>query len=142
MIAGGGMIPWGGGDCPVLADTVVEVTLRSGQRVTAGPAEEFAWYHNGENSDIVSYRVIDSQAHPPVATDAAPAPRALDVQEGGDHYKGMAIQPFEYIHKNGIGFAEGGVIKYVSRWRIKGGIGDLRKARHLLDLLIEAEETP
>jgi hypothetical protein len=60
-------------------------------------------------------------------------------QVGGSHYASMAIQPFEYIHKNGIGFAEGCVIKYVSRWRAKGGIEDLRKAKHFLDLLIEAE---
>lgn len=64
---------------------------------------------------------------------------ALGVQEGGTHYKGMTIQPFEYIHANGIGFAEGCVIKYVSRWRAKNGVEDLKKARHFLDLLIEAE---
>lgn len=68
----------------------------------------------------------------------APAP-ALARQEGGGHYKGMKIQPFEYIHANGIGFAEGCVIKYVSRWRAKNGVEDLKKARHFLDLLIEAE---
>lgn len=60
-------------------------------------------------------------------------------QEGGGHYKGMKIQPVEYIHRNGIGFIEGNVIKYVSRWRSKGGIEDLRKARHFIDLLIEME---
>lgn len=60
-------------------------------------------------------------------------------QIGGDHYKGMKIQPFEYIHANSIPFAEGNVIKYVSRWRAKGGVEDLKKARHFLDLLIEAE---
>lgn len=64
---------------------------------------------------------------------------ALARQEGGQHYKDMAIQPFEYIHTNGIGFAEGCVIKYVSRWRAKNGVEDLKKARHFLDLLIEAE---
>lgn len=64
---------------------------------------------------------------------------ALKEQVAGTHYKSMAIQPFEYIHKNGIGFAEGSVIKYVSRWRSKGGIDDLRKARHFIDLLIESE---
>lgn len=64
---------------------------------------------------------------------------ALARQEGGGHYKGMKIQPFEYIHANGIGFAEGCVIKYVSRWRVKNGVEDLKKARHFLDLLIEAE---
>jgi hypothetical protein len=60
-------------------------------------------------------------------------------QEGGDHYKGFAIQPVEYIHKNGLGFIEGSVVKYVIRWRTKGGLEDLQKARHFLDLLIEME---
>lgn len=66
---------------------------------------------------------------------------ALKQQEGGDHYKELAIQPVEYIHQNGIGFCEGSVIKYVTRWRNKGGVQDLRKARHFLDLLIELEES-
>lgn len=68
------------------------------------------------------------------------APRARDCQIAGSHYRDMAIQPFEYIHANHLGFAEGCIIKYVSRWRAKNGIEDLRKARHFLDLLIEAEE--
>lgn len=66
---------------------------------------------------------------------------ALDAQIGGDHYKSMKIQPFEYIQANNIGFAEGCVIKYVSRWRVKNGVEDLKKARHFLDLLIELEES-
>jgi hypothetical protein len=64
---------------------------------------------------------------------------ALRCQVGGGHYKDMAIQPVEYIHKNGIGFIEGSIVKYVSRWRAKNGIEDLKKARHMLDLLIEME---
>ena len=64
---------------------------------------------------------------------------AMAEQIGGDHYKNMAIQPVEFIHKNGIGFIEGCVIKYVCRWREKGGVDDLRKARHFIDLLIEME---
>lgn len=62
---------------------------------------------------------------------------ALDVQIGGSHYKDMAIQPIEFIQANGIGFMEGNVIKYVSRWKAKNGIPDLEKARHYLDMLIE-----
>lgn len=65
---------------------------------------------------------------------------ALQTQVAGDHYKSLKIQPIEYIHANGIPFAEGCVIKYVSRWRDKGGIKDLEKARHFLDLLIELEQ--
>ena len=40
---------------------------------------------------------------------------ALELQIGGDHYKDMPIQPVEYIHKNGLGFCEGAVVKYVTR---------------------------
>lgn len=64
---------------------------------------------------------------------------ALDAQVGGGHYKDMPIQPVEFIHVNGIGYMEGNVIKYVTRWRAKGGIKDLEKAKHYIDLLIELE---
>ena len=64
---------------------------------------------------------------------------ALATQEGGGHYKNMKIQPVEYIHANGLGFIEGAVVKYISRWKVKNGIEDLRKARHFIDLLIELE---
>ena len=64
---------------------------------------------------------------------------ALDVQIGGSHYKDKAIQPVEYIHANGLGFCEGNVVKYVTRWKEKGGVADLEKARHYLDILIQLE---
>jgi hypothetical protein len=63
----------------------------------------------------------------------------LEQQVGGDHYKGCAIQPVEYIHANQLGFCEGCIIKYVTRWRAKGGIKDLEKARHFVELLIQLE---
>lgn len=64
---------------------------------------------------------------------------ALDVQVAGNHYKKLKIQPVEYIHGNGIPFIEGCIIKYASRWRDKGGIKDLEKIKHFVDLLIELE---
>lgn len=64
---------------------------------------------------------------------------ALTQQVGGGHYTKLRIQPFEYSLKNKLGAAEHTVVKYVSRWRDKGGIEDLRKARHALDILIEFE---
>lgn len=72
-------------------------------------------------------------------TSRAETDRALTKQEGGSHYKDLAIQPVEYIHANGIGFFEGNVIKYVTRWRSKAGVEDLRKAKHYIELLIELE---
>lgn len=65
---------------------------------------------------------------------------AFDTQVSGTHYKNMAIQPTEFAHKNGIGFVEGSVIKYMCRWRNKNGVEDLKKARHFIDMLIELEE--
>ena len=69
-----------------------------------------------------------------------PAPESpLTQQVAGSHYKSLKIQPIEYIHANGIPFAEGCVIKYMTRWRDKGGIKDLEKAKHFIELLIELE---
>lgn len=65
--------------------------------------------------------------------------RALDKQEGGNHYKLFAIQPVEFITKNNLPFIIGNVIKYAMRARSKNGIEDLRKAKHYLEL--EAELT-
>jgi len=66
---------------------------------------------------------------------------ASKIQIGGTHYASLAIQPFDYIAGNGLGYAEGNVVKYVTRWRAKGGVEDLKKARHYLDLLIQHELT-
>lgn len=63
---------------------------------------------------------------------------ASDTQVGGTHYR-LAVQPWDYIAANGLGYFEGNVVKYVSRWKSKGGVEDLRKARHYLDRLIELE---
>ena len=64
---------------------------------------------------------------------------ALSTQVGGDHYSKLAIQPVEYITKNGLGFVEGSVIKYVTRHKSKGGAEDIKKAIHFLNLLLELE---
>lgn len=64
---------------------------------------------------------------------------ALETQVSGNHYKDKAIQPVEYIHANKIGYFEGNVIKYVTRWKDKGGVADLNKAKHYIELLIELE---
>ena len=67
---------------------------------------------------------------------------SLKKQIGGDHYHNRTIQPIEYILANDMNFCEGCVIKYVTRWREKGGVEDLRKAMHYLQFLIEDQEQP
>ena len=64
---------------------------------------------------------------------------AKDEQIGGSHYTKLAIQPAVYVHANKIPYLEGSVIYYVTRWRDKGGIEDLKKSIHTLQLLIELE---
>jgi hypothetical protein len=61
------------------------------------------------------------------------------MQVGGDHYKNLPIQPVEFIHANGIPFIEGNCIKYLCRWREKGGTKDLEKVIHYVGLLMELE---
>ena len=74
----------------------------------------------------------------PMGTPPTPA-NPLSKQVDGGHYKDLKIQPIEFIHANNIPFAEGCAIKYLTRWRTKGGIKDLEKAKHFIDLLIELE---
>lgn len=61
------------------------------------------------------------------------------IQIGGSHYKEKAIEPWDFIAANNLGYFEGNIVKYVSRWRDKSGVEDLRKARHYLDKLIELQ---
>jgi hypothetical protein len=63
---------------------------------------------------------------------------ALEFQIGGNHYKDFAIQPLEFIHKNGLSFASGNIIKYIVRFEKKNGIEDLEKAKHYIDFMIES----
>jgi hypothetical protein len=81
-------------------------------------------------------RMIYAQMAKP--TDPMPKETALQKQTGGTHYKNMAIQPAEYAEKNGLSLLEGNVVKYITRWKLKGQpLSDLEKAKHCIDLLIE-----
>jgi hypothetical protein len=51
-----------------------------------------------------------------------------------------AIQPWDYIVSNNLGFLEGNIVKYVTRWKDKNGVDDLRKAQHYLAKLIEVAD--
>jgi len=59
-----------------------------------------------------------------------------DRQCAGNHYD-MPIQPIEFILANDLGYCEGNVIKYICRYKRKGGIEDLEKAKHYIDFLID-----
>ena len=64
---------------------------------------------------------------------------AINEQVGGDHYKHMPIQPMEYSMKNNLNACQHTAVKYVTRYKVKGGKQDLLKAIHCIELLIEME---
>lgn len=68
------------------------------------------------------------------------SPSPASEQVGGDHYKKLAIEPWDYIIENKLDYFQGSIIKYITRWRDKGGVEDLKKARHFLNKYIQTEE--
>jgi len=92
-----------------------------------------------KDAEKITNRVLSRRIEAHLAESQTPEQEvhANDVQIGGDHYKGKSIQPWDYIVANRLGYLEGNVVKYITRWPQKGGVKDLEKARHYLDKLIE-----
>ena len=67
--------------------------------------------------------------------------KSSEKQVGGKHYLKYKIQPVEFIIKNNIGFVEGNIIKYILRFKEKGGAVDLEKAKHYIELLIDSTKS-
>ena len=53
------------------------------------------------------------------------------------HYTDLKIPPIEYIKANNIEWNAGNVIKYISRYKTKNGLEDLKKAQWYLNDLIK-----
>lgn len=66
---------------------------------------------------------------------------AFETQVDGNHYSKLAIQPMEYSMANKLDACQHTIIKYVTRFRDKGGKKDLEKAMHVINMLIEMEYT-
>jgi hypothetical protein len=115
---------------PVSGEVVVECKTRPGH-IEKGMAAEFNW------AFVNAYRIVNQSTKQATAPDVL---AANDIQISGTHYKSKAIQPWDYIASNQLGFFEGNIVKYVTRWKDKGGVGDLQKARHYIDKLIELQE--
>lgn len=79
---------------------------------------------------------------------------SLKYQVGSDHYKGLSIEPAQYIIKNNLLFPEGNVIKYTTRhdyWKRKKiptkdlpkikskGKKSIEKAIHYLEMILERD---
>lgn len=125
-------------ECPACAMWKANTLDQDAQEVVAAPPAPML--RRESDREYLGFSAgLPKPSHPAPPMPQTTPQSALQVQEGGDHYKKLKIQPVEYIHANGLPFAEGSVVKYVTRWRDKNGIADLKKARHFLDLLIELE---
>ena len=71
--------------------------------------------------------------------------KANDRQVAGDHYKNMGVQPWKAMEswltpEQFAGFLRGNAIKYLARCDVKGGLDDIKKARHYIDKLVEVSD--
>lgn len=67
--------------------------------------------------------------------------KTTKTQVGGNYYTKLAIQPMRYSMENKLDPCQHTIIKYVTRFRDKGGMQDLLKAKHVLEMLIEYAES-
>ncbi len=66
---------------------------------------------------------------------------ANDKQVAGNHYKKYGnLQPWDVVIAWQMGYLDGTALKYLARWKDKGGINDLKKAIHFIEKLIEVTE--
>ena len=63
-----------------------------------------------------------------------------DVRRPSHYIKGRTIEPLSVIVDWKLDFCEGNIVKYLARWRTKGGVQDLYKARVYLEELITGVE--
>ena len=103
--------------------------------------EEHADFIERSNAEIEAPITSEVTGSSPIRF--VPSKRADDLQVGGDHYKNMGVQPWKAMEswmtpEQFAGFLRGNAIKYLARCDAKGGIDDVKKARHYIDKLIEA----
>lgn len=68
-------------------------------------------------------------------------PKASETQIAGNHYSKLKIQPMRYALENELNYGQANAVKYITRYKDKNGIEDLKKAIHCIELLIEFEES-
>ena len=88
-------------------------------------------------SDIIEDSNSTVKSYESIRQDNQSKPSSLTVQEGGDHYKTLKIQPVEYIVANGLDFLEGNVVKYITRHKQKNGAQDIKKVIHYCNLILD-----
>ena len=56
------------------------------------------------------------------------------------HYTKGKIEPIDVINANNLDYLEGNIVKYIARYKYKGGVEDLEKAEFYLRMLLQREK--
>lgn len=62
---------------------------------------------------------------------------ANKTQVGGQHYKAEGLQHWDIVDEHDVNYLAGNATKYLTRFRRKNGVQDLKKAQHYIDKLVE-----
>lgn len=121
--------------CDIVDDVIAILNLVPNPKRTQVPEKSIAEYAQlGKEISSQGFDIPEYYTRTPAST-------ANAVQVGGDHYRTNGkYQIWDLVVDMGWDFFQGNVISYVHRYRQKGGVDDLRKARHYLDKMIEIEE--
>jgi hypothetical protein len=106
--------------------------------------KELSFTQDGDCIEIVDGHVLKLQIEMPVEDSCdddcgnanSDVKEKQEMQKDG-HYHKCKIEPIEYILANNLGFCEGNVVKYITRYKDKGGVDDLRKIKIYVDYLID-----
>ena len=147
-----GWIEWGGGECPVKSDSIVDIRFRAGKEEKAMPAYHWHWKHDGSHSDIIAYRPhrdINSRANDDrLEQDLNECiGQDVDVINHPSHYTLGSVECIDAIASATVGksgieaVCVANAIKYLWRYEEKNGIEDVKKAAWYLNKLLSEMES-
>ncbi|MDY6957699.1 MAG: DUF3310 domain-containing protein [Halobacteriota archaeon] len=106
-------------DCLIIKKTQAQLALSFSEFINSSSKEmsEFFYQNLGDMKRVVGYTATDPQ-----------------------HYRQGGIEVIDFILDWNFDYLQGNVIKYISRYKYKNGIEDLRKARWYVNKLISVVE--
>lgn len=100
--------------------------------------KELSFTQDGDCIEIINGHVLKLQIEIPVEDFYGDDVTETVEKKKDVHYHKCKIEPIEYILANNLGFCEGNIVKYITRYKDKGKpLDDLRKIKVYVDYLID-----
>lgn len=119
-----GWIKYYGTGQPVDDDVIVQLNIKKLGGSLSVSAKSFRWNNDIPELFITHYRIVEE----------------IEDNTNPPHYRQGSIEPIDYIEANDLGFREANIIKYVTRYKHKNGVEDLKKAKWYIERLINAKD--